>query len=415
MSEFLDVPLVQEWLSFSDSQNKTPELFTSFVNSQLTAENVDVPGSTATALYSGQIKGTPVFQIAQDLADRSDNQLRMLDNTNIGQFLDNIFKDIPEARETLGFAPNDDFINRRFEAASEKFALETKGPVITITPNAAEFRVDGSKVTYTAVEVENLLKSEASSVNGRSLDEIRAVVNQLGGPDSDEGRAYAKSQFDGDFARILAQGSDNSLQIGPYGGALDFDFDTQTKLGIGHLSFEPTGGAIVSPQSGLSDSLKASAARGLAAETIFLGNTNTPSKALSAVGLDFASETDEFGAVRNDIIQGIDKLEADDWRTVRSFDGFVEKVKKTDIRFFASWGKEVFEKLSTSGIDAFNNATSDVRGSSIRLGDVIKRFAVDENNSVRIPELSSFREITPDIAAKALSVDYNQFKIKEAV
>jgi len=55
--------------------------------------NTDVPGSTATALYAGQINGRQTFQIANDLADRTktptspDGQLRILDNTNIGKFL----------------------------------------------------------------------------------------------------------------------------------------------------------------------------------------------------------------------------------------------------------------------------------------------------------------------------------------
>ncbi|MCP4181695.1 MAG: hypothetical protein GY761_00005, partial [Hyphomicrobiales bacterium] len=405
MADLIDIPLVSEWLSFSEGKQNSSALFSDFVQQNLTAGNVDVPGSTATAIYSGQVNGKPAYQIANDLADRSGGQLRILDKTDIGKFLLNILDEgNSEARSALGFEPETGFVDHQFEAASAKFAIETKGPVITITPEANEFRMDGSKVTYSAVEVDNLLKSGATTINGRPLAEIKADVDKLGGPDSNAGRAFAKSQFDGDFARIVAQGTDNSLQIGPRGAALDLDADTRAKLGIGNLSFDPASGAITSPQSSLTDSLKASAARGLAAETAFLGSTDNPAKALSAVGLDLGSESAEFRAIRDDVVQGIDKLESDDWRVVRNFDGLVDKVKNADIKFFAGWASGLFEKFKTSSVDVFKNATDDIKGGSVRLLDTLKRFSIDDNGTVRIPELSSFKEVTPDIAGKALGL-----------
>jgi len=400
-SNLPDIPLLQGWLDYAEEKGNTTSSLSTYISQQLSGSpgltNVDVPGSSATAFYSGNINGERAFQIARDLAERSEGQLRIIDNTNIGKFLDFIlFQD--EGADFRNFDIQPDYIDARFSEASVKFALETKGPVITITPEASADRV------FSRVEVENLLKSDASIVNGRSLDEIRAVVDQLGGPDSEAGRAYAKSQFDGDFARILAQGSDNSLQIGTYGGALDLDFDTQTKLGIDHVSFTPASGSILSTQDGLTDSLKSSAARGLAAEIIFLGNTDNPSNAVSTVGFAFEAENEKFSALRHDIIRGIDQLEAEDWRSVQTFDTLIDKVKDHDIQFFAGWGKGVFEKLSASSVDVFGNAADDLRSQSVRSADLLKRFTVDEGSSIRLPELSSFREITPDIAAKALGV-----------
>jgi helix-turn-helix protein len=57
MSNTSTVPLLQEWLDFSDGKVKSEALLQDFVRSQLTAANVDVPGSKATLLYPATVGG----------------------------------------------------------------------------------------------------------------------------------------------------------------------------------------------------------------------------------------------------------------------------------------------------------------------------------------------------------------------
>jgi hypothetical protein len=54
MSDTSSIALMQEWLDFSNGKIKSEALLQDFVRSQLTAANVDVPGSKATLLYAGK-------------------------------------------------------------------------------------------------------------------------------------------------------------------------------------------------------------------------------------------------------------------------------------------------------------------------------------------------------------------------
>lgn len=277
-------PLLQLWRNFAEANGNTRENFTTFVDQQLSGTlgrvNVDVPGSTATALYSGEVNGRFAFRIAQDLAERSGDELRIIDNTNIGRLLGSVL-DRNADPEIRAFDIDRAYTDARFEAASAKFALETRGPVITITPEAQEFRADKSRVTYTAVEVDNIIKSGATTINGRDLSEINAIADQIDDPVAK--RAYVKATLDGDFARIIAQGTDNKLRISPDSSSIDFDADTKARLGIGNIDFDPPNGTLFSPQFVLTESLKDSAARGLAAENIFLKYLDDRSKTADAL------------------------------------------------------------------------------------------------------------------------------------
>lgn len=71
MTDILTIPLLQEWLDFAEVNGNNQSSFSSFVSQQLGGSlgraNVDVRGSSATALYSGQVNGRPAFQKSHDV------------------------------------------------------------------------------------------------------------------------------------------------------------------------------------------------------------------------------------------------------------------------------------------------------------------------------------------------------------
>ena len=93
MVDLSGTPLFDEWVNYSNTHGKTEASFTNFVQNNLTKENVDVPGSKVTAFYSGKIDGQRSSHIAQGLAERSIGQAGIIDNANVGNFIDEVTKD----------------------------------------------------------------------------------------------------------------------------------------------------------------------------------------------------------------------------------------------------------------------------------------------------------------------------------
>jgi hypothetical protein len=278
-----NIPLLDLWNAFFPNQPRSKSLFIDFVNQQLTATNVGVPGSTATVLYSGTIGDEKSYLIAQNMAARSNGKLRIIDNTNIGQFLDYMLYN--DGVSTLDFEPLKPFIDARWSDASATFAEHTTGPVMTITSDSLGNRV------YSQTEIDAIMKSGATHINGRSIADIRDAANNF--TDPAQKRAYLKAMFDGDFSRELADGRGTKLLSGTVDGkalaALDIDQATLNRFfGSGVVTLNPPSAALslVLNEAALASHLADSRARALLAQTLFDARLNDNALILNRFGPD---------------------------------------------------------------------------------------------------------------------------------
>jgi hypothetical protein len=308
-----DIPLLDLLTNGTPTPGSISEAdFIAFVRSQLAlASNIDVPGSTATALYAGMFGKVPAYQIAQDMAERSGGKLRIIDNSNIGKFLNYML--YGEGKTLLAFRPEPDFITDRFKEASYAFAKATRGPVITITPTS------GKDSVFALGEIDGLLDgSDVSSVNGRAMTDVRVAY---AGRNSDSSRAYFKAIFDGDFADAVAA-QKNAVVLGqsdadgrPLRGALTLDSTTLVRLGIGNISL--TSSPILTQE--------------LDSSTL-LGNLR-PARANKLTFDHYAkilgSETDLSKVLGRDIVDGDDKATAAARR--RTEELLVDLDERTDV------------------------------------------------------------------------------------
>jgi hypothetical protein len=93
----------------------------------------------ATVLYSGNL-GTFTGNIAKDLGLRSQNDVRAIDNTKIGQFLSAITYDGALAdRLDMTNADVSVVVNESWGRASDRFVSEGEGKLVVITGKDTQF------------------------------------------------------------------------------------------------------------------------------------------------------------------------------------------------------------------------------------------------------------------------------------
>ncbi len=144
-----------------------------------------VPGSSTTILYSGgmseafSIDGEPLrsHDVAKEMANIN-GSYGLIDKTQAGQILDNsermeqLFKRIGLNEDQAKNMLYGDPVNGVWGVASDRFASQISGDVVTLTPWA-----DSSR-TFTKVEIENLLNNpNVKTINGESVDFYRNIYD----------------------------------------------------------------------------------------------------------------------------------------------------------------------------------------------------------------------------------------------
>jgi len=155
--------------------------------------SVDVPNIRPDALtltYSGPLDTGYTWQIAEPISAQSDGHIRSMGKTDVSRLLTN-----PVFEEALLKANNDDpaIVHNVLEGEyatdqygnkvrikpgwidimSERFVLETKGPLVSITPNADPTRVWGT------TELDAAFRSEATTINGIAKGDLLRARNTL--------------------------------------------------------------------------------------------------------------------------------------------------------------------------------------------------------------------------------------------
>src|SRR6185295_8975957 len=206
----------------------TRDQIADFIRTHATEANLEVPGSTSTALYSSAFPdGTRGWQYAQDLAARSGQKIAIVDDTALGKFIADV---VANPQEFTSDLLDDAFKNRSFwGVASENFVSYAEGPLITITPYSTTDSV------YFLEEIGAVLNnSKITSINGMTREELFKIISHLS-PESQ--RAVAKSIFDRTFAEAIEKAGDSALikYAAANGAALDISAETLIKLGITDL------------------------------------------------------------------------------------------------------------------------------------------------------------------------------------
>lgn len=154
-------------------------------------------GQKVTVLYSGNI-GSHTSNLARDLGDRSQNQVRVIDKTNIGQFLDAISnRNALESRldKTDPFIRN--LIDRSWSDASERFVAEGKGKLVVIAGKDAGF----TRVLSDVELPEALRGTNYSEINGVPIDQIKSSLDKIA--DANAKKAYTLALAQNSFAKAL--------------------------------------------------------------------------------------------------------------------------------------------------------------------------------------------------------------------
>ena len=161
--------------------------FQTFIDGEMAiVSNFEVAGSTATAFYAGKFGDAQSYQIAQDLAARSGGKLRIIDNTDMGKFLNQKLQD-----GKVGFEINKSTTTPFFDSASENFAANTKGRVVTVTSNAEE------SSTFFRKEIPAILKNSGiTTVDGIDLKTFKGGIVE-----ADQQQAFRRV-FGGAFAGL---------------------------------------------------------------------------------------------------------------------------------------------------------------------------------------------------------------------
>ncbi|MEQ1711935.1 MAG: hypothetical protein ABL908_11110, partial [Hyphomicrobium sp.] len=185
----------------------------------------------ATVLYSGNI-GAYTGNIASDLGDRSSNQIRVLDNTKAGQFLDAVAnKGALGARLDLNDLSIKTALNKGWDAVSEKFVDEGRGKLIAIAGKDASVNgVLASKELPKALAGANY-----TELNGIKIDDVKKALGGI--PSVEAKKAYGLALAENSFAKNV---QDAGLKVyeGPLTdgratkAAINWDSGTLSKLGV---------------------------------------------------------------------------------------------------------------------------------------------------------------------------------------
>jgi len=295
------------WLEETRAHDASEERFRQFMRDNLSAQSVAAAGSAVTVLYSGDLGGEHTYKIAQDLAERSDGMIRIIDNTEMGRFLNGMLY-TKEGKDALDFPPAHDFVQDCFLETSAKFALETEGPVITITSRS---RAEG---VFNQAEIDGLMHSKATSINGVPIGHIIAESQKFEHPDVRH--AYLKAFIDGAFARAMSKDEDAAVLreiAGERSGAvLDLSGSVLRDLAEQPIPLRPVaadGYLLQSDAASLRGEFAAARARALLTASVLVDAIDDPMRGLDEVGADIFSEPEKFQSTRTELSEMIIELD----------------------------------------------------------------------------------------------------------
>jgi hypothetical protein len=167
--------LLSVFRDFLSGRVPTEDLLKVFVDSQLTAANLNAVGSETTILYSGKYNTDAAYKMAIEMAEQSGGKIGILDKTKLGEFLLYISK--PENTLAFGFEnpiskATGDYI---FDTASAKFIANAQGNIVTMTSTSV---LDS---TWNRAEVDAIIgNTKITHVNGVDLAPFRTQWNKIG-------------------------------------------------------------------------------------------------------------------------------------------------------------------------------------------------------------------------------------------
>jgi Ca2+-binding RTX toxin-like protein len=167
--------------------------------------SVEVPNTRPEAItltYSGPLDTGFTWQIAEPIGSQSAGEIRTIGKTDVSKLLQNSefklallkansYNDVIVNKILDGEYATDQSGNKVrikpgwTDIMSERFVLEAKGPIISLTPNADPTRVWGM------TELDAALRSEAPTINGIAKEDLIRARNTLGQTTGSESQAKA--------------------------------------------------------------------------------------------------------------------------------------------------------------------------------------------------------------------------------
>ena len=169
---------------------------------QASVEVPNIRSDAVTLTYSGPLDTGYAWQIAEPISAQSAGQIRSMGKTDVSKLLgsdelklallkannydDEALRNILDGEYATDQNGNKVRVKPGWvDIMSERFVLETKGHLVTLTPNADPTRVWG------ITELDAAFRSEALTINGIAMEELVRARNTLAQTTGSESQAKA--------------------------------------------------------------------------------------------------------------------------------------------------------------------------------------------------------------------------------